>query len=150
MKISEHFTLEEMLKSQIAERKNISNIPMPDHIKNLTHLALNILEPIRKHYNIQFSPNSGYRSPELNKSMGGAKNSQHMTGEAVDIEIPGISNYDLAVWCKENLKFDQIILECYKSGIPNSGWVHISLKEQNNRSNALTYSNGKYLNGLVK
>ena len=87
----------------------------------------------------------------LNKEIGGSSKSQHCTGVAVDIEIPGVSNYDLALWVEENLDFDQLILECYRSGEPSSGWVHISLKTKadENRSIALTYSNRSYSEGLI-
>ena len=63
---------------------------------------------------------------------------QHCKGEAVDIEISGISNYELAVWVKDNLNFDQVILECYRQGEPNSGWVHVSLKDENDKNRTMT------------
>ena len=70
-----------------------------------------MLEPIRVHYGMPFRPNSGYRSEALNKEIGGSSKSQHCTGEAVDLEVPGVSNYDLALWVEENLDFNQLILE---------------------------------------
>lgn len=149
-KLSSHFTLGELIKSETAERKGIDNMP-PEHlILKLKRLCIEVLEPIRVHYNKPFRPNSGYRSPELNTEVGGASSSQHCKAEAVDIEIPGISNYELAVWVKDNLNFDQVILECYRQGEPNSGWVHISLKDEGdiNRAIALTYSNRVYSEGL--
>ncbi len=150
-KLSEHFTLGELIKSETAERKGIDNMPSDNHIPKLKRLCTEILEPIRVHFGKPFRPNSGYRSPELNQSIGGASESQHCKCEAVDIEIPGISNYDLAVWIRDNLAFDQLILECYRQGEPNSGWVHVSLKDdgESNRAVALTYSNRSYSNGLL-
>lgn len=150
-KLSDHFTLGELIRSETAERKGIDNTPSDNLIPKLRRLCTEILEPVRLHFGKPFRPNSGYRSSELNKEIGGARNSQHCEAEAVDIEIPGVSNYELAVWIKENLKFDQLILECYRQGEPNSGWVHISLKDEGetNRAVALTYSNKKYNEGLL-
>jgi len=106
---------------------------------------------VRLHYGKPFRPNSGYRSTELNSEINGSSSSQHCKAEAVDIEIAGISNYELAVWIEQNLEFDQVILECYRKGEPNSGWVHVSLKDEEttNRAIVLTYSNGSYSNGLL-
>lgn len=150
-KLSENFTLGELINSDMAERKGIDNNP-PDHlIQKLKRLSTELLEPIRTYYGKPFRPNSGYRCDELNKAIGGSSKSQHCKAEAVDIEIAGISNYDLAVWVKNNLEYDQVILECYRQGEPNSGWVHISLKEEGmkNRLVALTYSNRTYTEGLL-
>lgn len=120
-------------------------------LPKLKRLCVELLEPIRLHYVRPFRPNSGYRSIELNKAVGGSSASQHCKAEAVDIEIPGISNYELAVWIKSNLEFDQVILECYRIGEPNSGWVHVSLKDigAGNRAMVLTYSNRRYSEGLL-
>lgn len=150
-RLSPHFTLRELTRSSVAARKGIDNTPSPEVATTLERLCNEILEPVRNHYGIPFSPNSGYRSPELNREIGGSPRSQHCKGEAVDIEIPGISNYDLAEWIRENLKFDQLILECYQPGEPSSGWVHVSINgnPDDNRSVVLTYVNRAYLRGLV-
>ena len=152
LRLSTHFTLGEMIKSSTAARKGIDNTPPEALIPKLTLLCTKILEPIRQHYGIPFAPNSGYRSEMLNSAIGGSSNSQHCKGEAVDVEIPGVSNDELALWIKDNLEFDQLILECYQSGEPGSGWVHVSLKQDasDNRSQVLTYSNRQYLQGLVR
>lgn len=154
MRVSTNFTLAELTKSQTALRLGIANMPHTPTIERLRLVCLNILEPVRKRFNIPFSPNSGYRSPQLNRIIGGAPSSQHVTGEAVDFEIPGISNYDLAVWIRDNLEFDQLILEAYTVGTPNSGWVHVSYKATGNRKEVLTASflRGKpvYRKGLIK
>jgi len=150
-KLSPHFTLGELIRSETAERKGIDNTPPPDVIPKLTRLCEEILEPVRGHYGVPFRPNSGYRSEALNREIGGSPRSQHCLGEAVDIEIGGISNYDLATWIRANLSFDQLILECHHRGVPNSGWVHVSLKpeEEENCYIAMTYSSRKYIDGLV-
>ncbi len=150
-KLSEHFTFGELIRSETAERKGIDNTPPDNLIPKLRHLSTAILEPVRLHFGNPFRPNSGYRSPDLNKEIGGASKSQHCKAEAVDIEIPGVSNYDLAVWIKDNLEFDKVILECYRPGEPSSGWVHVSLKNEGevNRGVALTYSNRSFSEGLL-
>ncbi len=150
-KLSEHFTLGELIKSGVAERKGIDNSPSEDLIPKLKRLCAEVLEPVRLHFGRPFRPNSGYRSPELNKEIGGSSKSQHCKAEAVDIEIAGINNHELAVWIQDNLEFDQLILECYRPGEPNSGWVHVSLKDEGeeNRAVALTFSNRQYSQGLL-
>ncbi len=150
-KISAHFTLGELIRSATADRKGIDNLPPAEIIPKLKRLCEEVLEPIRSHYDIPFRPNSGYRSPGLNSEIGGSANSQHCLGEAVDIELHGVSNFELAQWVEQNLAYDQLILECYRQDEPTSGWVHISLKEnsQANRKVALTYSKRKFLSGLV-
>lgn len=150
-KLSDHFTLGELMRSETAERKNIDNTPPEELIPKLRRLCTEILEPVRANFGKPFRPNSGYRSQELNSEIGGSENSQHCKGEAVDIEIAGVSNYDLAAWIRDNLEFDQVILECYRRGEPNSGWVHVSLKDvgEENRINVFTYSNRKYSEGLL-
>ena len=150
-KLSEHFTFGELIRSETAERKRIDNTPPDNLTPKLRRLCDEILEPIRLHYNRPFRPNSGYRSSELNREIGGSSKSQHCLAEAIDIEIPGISNFELADWIRNNLDFDQVILECYRQGEPSSGWVHVSLKPivEDNRLAVMTYSGGTYMEGLI-
>ena len=146
MELSKNFTLYELCKSQTAERRGIPNDPDADAIFNLRALADKILQPIRNEYG-SFVISSGYRCPELSIAIGSSKDSQHCKGQAADFEVAGVSNYDLAVWIKENLPFDQLILECYTGG--NSGWIHCSYVEEP-RKEVLTYDrlNG-YRHGLI-
>jgi hypothetical protein len=137
MKLSPHFSLAEMTKSQTALRLGIDNTPPLIAAKNLKRLANNILEPIRAHYGRPFSPSSGYRCLELNTAIGSKSTSQHIKGEAVDFEIAGIPNLVVAEWIRDNLVFDQILLEFHDPEIPDSGWIHVSLKEKGNRNQAL-------------
>lgn len=148
--LSPHFTLYEMTHSDEAIKRGINNIPPIEVVKGLILLCEKILEPVRAHYGKPFRPNSGYRSPELNQAIRGSKKSQHMLGQAVDFEVPGISNFDLALWISENLIFDQLILENYISGKPSSGWVHCSLKEKDNRKQCLTIHGSTTRLGLIK
>ena len=71
-----------------------------------------------------------------------------MLGEAADFEIAGVSNLQVALWIQNNCNFDQLILEFWKEGEPNSGWIHCSYKEGSNRKQVLTYSGGEYKNDL--
>ena len=128
-KITEHFTLEELTTSPTAKKLGLSNMPTPEHIENMRHVCENILEKVRAHYGKPVKVNSCYRSPAVNAKVKGSKTSQHCNGEAIDFEVPGVSNKELADWVADHLVFDQVILEFYsaKEGA-NSGWVHASLK----------------------
>ena len=126
MKLSDHFSLSELTKSSTAERQGIANDPSEAEIENLILVCDNILEPVRNYYGIPFIPNSGFRCLELNRAIGSSDKSQHTMGKAVDFEVPGISNKDVALWVQENCDYDQLILEFYKEGQPSSGWVHCS------------------------
>ncbi|MCK9282405.1 MAG: D-Ala-D-Ala carboxypeptidase family metallohydrolase [Melioribacteraceae bacterium] len=145
--LSEHFTLEECYASNVALRKGINNKPPQPYIPNIERLCQKVLEPIRNFYNIPFRPNSVYRSAELNREIGGSTESDHVQGNAADIEIPTVSNYDLAIWIKNHLEFNQLILECYTLGNPSSGWVHVSYCNKN-KNEVLTFTKGQYIAGL--
>ena len=149
MKLSKNFSLQELTKSQYALRHDIDNTPTEEAIENLRLVCEQILQPVRDHFGIPFSPNSGYRSPALNAALGGSSNSQHMFGQAADFEVPGISNFDLAEWVRDNRVYDQLILECYKPGVPGSGWVHCSYVADGPRLAVLTYADRKYHEGLI-
>ena len=143
MNLSKYFTLLELTKSTNAIRLGISNEPNTITLDKLEALCLNIGDPIREYFGKPVSVNSGFRSPELNAATKGSKTSQHMKGEAMDIEIIGVSNGDLAAWIYNNLEYDQLILEFHHEDDPSSGWVHISYCEGKNRKQALITSNGK-------
>lgn len=149
VRLSQHFTLEELCKSQQAERHQLDNRPSDPEIElNLRELCEKVLEPVRAHFGKPFSPSSGYRSPEVNRIVKGSKNSQHMRGEAADFELPGIANHDLATWIEGNLTFDQLILEFYSPGELNSGWVHCSFSRSRNRGETLTINKDGRFPGL--
>ena len=133
MKLSENFSLVELTKSQTAERKGIDNTPSTEHQENLKSLCTHVLQPVRDHFSRVVSVSSGYRSEALCLAIGSKTTSQHAKGEAADFEIFGVSNKELADWINENLDYDQLILEYWKKEDPNSGWVHCSYSEGNNR-----------------
>ena len=138
MKLTENFSLNELTKSQTAERKGIDNTPSAEHQENLKSLCEMILQPIRDHFGQVVSVSSGYRSPELCVAIGSSTKSQHAKGQASDFEIFGISNKELADWINENLDYDQLILEYWKGeDEPNSGWVHCSYTNGSNRKQYL-------------
>jgi len=134
MKLSPHFSLDEMIKSQTALRKGLDNNPDGDQLEAMVDLCEYVLEPIRKYWNRPVIVSSAFRAPEVNKAIGGKNTSQHTKGQAADIEIPGVDNLDLYHWIGQSVEFDQLILEFY-SGEPASGWVHVSYvsRETNRR-----------------
>ena len=138
MKLTENFSLNELTKSQTAERKGIDNTPSTEHQENLKSLCEMILQPIRDHFGQVVSVSSGYRSPELCVAIGSSTQSQHAKGQASDFEIFGVSNKELADYINENLDYDQLILEYWKGeDEPNSGWVHCSYTNGSNRKQYL-------------
>jgi zinc D-Ala-D-Ala carboxypeptidase len=126
MKLSKNFTLEEMLESQTARRKNIEEQfqPTEDIIANLKLLCKNILQPLRDEAGA-IMVSSGYRCPRLNKAIGGSKTSQHRFGQAADIKGVESSNAKLFAQIKKmKLPFDQLIWEFGTAKEP--AWVHVS------------------------
>jgi zinc D-Ala-D-Ala carboxypeptidase len=124
MKISEHLSLSEVIRSESAKRNGISNMPTPEHIENFKILAAKVFEPIREHFGVPIRISSGYRSAELNKCVNGSSTSQHSSGEAIDIDqdYTTITNKQVFEYIKDNLTFDQLINEFDYS------WVHVSYK----------------------
>ena len=137
MKLSKNFYLSELVKSATADRLGIDNTPPQEVIDKLRLVAVNILQPVRDHFMVPFIPSSGYRCLELNRAIGSKDNSQHVKGEAVDLEVAGVSNLELYFWIRDNLKYDQLILEYYDKYKPNSGWIHASYKKEGNRQQAI-------------
>ena len=136
MNLSRNFTLQELIKSDTAIRKGIDNNPNADQIKKLKTLCETILQPVRDHFG-RVKVTSGYRSPELCSAIGSSVNSQHAKAEAADFEVIGTDNAELADWINKNLDYDQLILEYYKVGEPNSGWIHCSICDKDPRKQFL-------------
>ena len=125
MNLSRNFTLQELIKSDTAIRLDINNNPNSGQIEKLKALCENILQPVRDHFG-RVKVTSGYRSPELCAAIGSSARSQHAKAEAADFECVGVDNAELFDWIKSNLEPDQLILEFYTPGEPNSGWIHAS------------------------
>lgn len=140
MKLSANFHLDEFVTSQTAARRGIDNRPSPEVIKRLRNTAKG-LEMVRAVLGEPVLISSGYRSPALNKAVGGSATSDHMTGDAADFISPGFGS-PIAV-CRAivaaGIKFDQLIEE--------GTWVHISFGPRM-RGQILTMRNGKYMAGL--
>ena len=149
MRLSKHFSLEEMCKSMTATRKNIDNTPGSGEIKCLGDLCYEVLEPLRAKFDKPVTITSGYRSEALCEAIGSKKSSQHAKGQAADLEIAGIPNIKIAYWLQNNVDFDQLILEFYDPNDPAGGWVHVSYSEKgSNRKQVLTFDGKKYSEGL--
>lgn len=146
MKLSENFTLEELTDSLTAKKLGLSNVPNQEQIDNLSMLVKNTLQPIRNALGKPIKVTSGYRSPDLNKSVGGTSKSQHNEGKAADIVVSGLTPYEVCqVVISLGIDFDQLICE--------PTWSHVSYNKGNNRKQVLTMKkeSGKtvYLNGLI-
>ena len=125
MNLSCNFTLLELIKSDTAVRKGINNNPNAGQIEKLKALCENILQPVRNHFG-RVKVTSGFRSEDLCIAIASSRNSQHAKAEAADFECVGVDNAEVADWIKQNLETDQLILEFYTAGEPNSGWIHCS------------------------
>ena len=162
-KISPHFTHREVQKSSTADRNDIDNTPSTSELMNANLVANKVIEPIRVHYGIPFSPQSWFRCEELEKRICWGSfvkwclskdditpsdanwnqyfsRKSHPTGGCVDIEIPSVPNDDLFEWIRTDsgLVFDQLIREFPKDDDPESGWVHVSYSATNNRQSSFT------------
>lgn len=136
--LSPHFSLLELTSSQTATRRGIDNTASPEIIQNLKLLCENILEPLRARLNEPIRITSGYRCDKLNKAIGGAKNSQHLDGKAVDFTVDSMGVEDLFIFiCNTNLQWSQCIQEF-------DSWIHISFDETRKREKLrATKKNGK-------
>jgi peptidoglycan hydrolase-like protein with peptidoglycan-binding domain len=127
IQLSPHFKLSEMIRSQYAERHNIDNYPKdPAVINNLRALCQKVLEPMRQQFGKPVFITSGYRCKELNDAIGGARNSQHMYGQAADFAMAGVPKRTVLQWVRSNLDYDQLIDEYWTK--PNGGWTHLSYR----------------------
>jgi len=127
MKLSDNLTLSEVTKSLTAKRLGINNEPDDWVTENLRQVAINIFQPLRECLGVPIYVSSGYRSPELNKAIGGSKRSQHMEGRALDLDADvygKCTNADIFNYIRENLEFDQLIWEFGDQDNPD--WVHVS------------------------
>lgn len=128
----QYFSIDELSHSSTAKRLGIDNTPPPEATAALERLIKNVLDPARAIYGRPIVVNSGYRSPELNKAVRGAANSQHVPGEAADITAGSpAENRRLFAIIRQLGDFDQLIDE------NNFTWIHVSYKPSGNRRQIL-------------
>lgn len=130
-KLSANLSLKEVVKSNTAIKHGIDNSPSQEHYDNLVALAKNVFQPVREHFGVSIAVTSGYRSPDLNKRIGGSATSQHCHGQALDLDADvygKITNADIFNYIKDNLDYDQLIWEFGDASNPD--WVHVSYKKE--------------------
>ena len=136
MNLTRNFSLSELTKSDTAIRRGINNNPSAEQVEKLKALCENILQPIRDHFG-RVKVTSCFRSVELCLAINSSANSQHAKAEAADFECVGVDNVEIFDWIKLNLEPDQLILEFYTPGEPNSGWIHCSWIPEGRRASFL-------------
>jgi hypothetical protein len=125
--LSEHLSLNDVIRSDTAKRNGISNMPDEIALNNLRHIGVNIYDVLYKEFNGNIKISSGYRSPTLNKKVGGSKNSQHVNGQALDIQgINGVRNSTIFNFIMNNLEYHQLIWEYGNKNDPR--WIHVGLR----------------------
>jgi len=149
MQLSPHFSLAEFTASATAAAQRIDNTPGARSIAAMQLLCGKVLEPLRAHFGKPIRITSGFRSIKLCLAVGSSSTSQHAQGEAADLEISGVDNLTIARFIRDRLPFDQLILENYVRGQPNSGWIHVSYRDGRLRKDVLTYSRRTYFKGLL-
>lgn len=152
MQLSENFSLEEMLYSTTAQQRGIKNEPHNhDVIPNLKVLCEKVLQPTRNHFG-PLVVSSGYSNAALSYALGRKLTSQHYLGMAADLQSKKVKNYDIAVWIRDNLEFDQLIYECRRRGLSKVyyDWVHVSYRPDGKNRKEVLYSppTGGYVRGL--
>jgi zinc D-Ala-D-Ala carboxypeptidase len=122
MMLSPHISYTEFVRSRVATRRGIANIPDAESVANGVMLCSIVLEPIRALFGRPVRISSGYRCPELNALIGGSSSSQHMRGEAADLEVDGMDVPDV-FWAilDSDIPFDQLINEFGE-------WIHVSYR----------------------
>jgi hypothetical protein len=142
LNVSPHCTYAEAIYSDTAKRNGINNYFNPDQLKRMKLLAEKVYEPIVNNFGIKIYISSFFRTVQLNKLIGGVSNSQHLAnnGAAMDLDADlnkGVTNEQVFNYIKDNLEFDQLIIEDLR---PDGGisWVHVSYVETGNRNEILT------------
>jgi uncharacterized protein YcbK (DUF882 family) len=131
-KISNHISFKEATYSNTALDKGISNKPNEEQLSNMKRVAELVFEPLRSWYGKPIKINSFFRSEKLNVAVGGAKNSDHKFGRAIDISAGSqVENKKLFDWLKANVEYDQLINEY------DYRWVHVSYNINKNRKQVL-------------
>ena len=132
--ISKYISYQEAITSQTAVRKKILNIPSPAVLLNMQLVGIRVFDVVREHFGTPLRVSSFFRSLLLNNAVGGSKTSQHVKGQAIDMQGTGkVTNKMIFDYIKENLDFDQLIWEFGDD--ENPAWVHVSYvsKEKNRK-----------------
>ena len=150
--ISEHISYKEGTNSITAIRRGIDNTPNDEQVANMEVVAEKIFEPLRKWVGGPIKVNSFFRCLKLNTAIGGSRSSQHMKGQAMDIDdtYGVVANSDMYNYIKNNLDFDQLIWEFGDDDNPN--WLHVSyVSKEDNRNRCLRASknNGKTVYSVI-
>ncbi len=138
MRISEHISYKEATRSNTALRLGIRNKPKDWQLENMTRIAIEVFEPVRWYFGVPIRINSFFRSVRLNKAIGGSSTSQHCKGQALDLDdtYGGLTNWQMFEYIKDNLSWDQMIIEYPSKGIMK--WLHVSyVNEEQNRKQIL-------------
>ncbi|MBQ6767081.1 MAG: peptidase M15 [Prevotella sp.] len=139
IKLSEHFTLQELCHSRTAERQQLPNTPLPCHVMRLKNLCVQVLEPVRRHVGQPVLVTSGYRCEAVNRLVGGVPSSQHRLGLAADFVLKdGGELRPLWEWMQQHVPYGQLILE--QKG--RKEWIHVSchIDQRQNRRRAFVIS----------
>ena len=146
-RLSRTCNLEDFLVSETAIRLGLHNDPANEVVvERLQLLAERIIEPVGDAFDTRPMITSGYRGPALNTAIGGSEKSQHLSGQAVDFQVPGVAAIDVARWVAEHLVFDQLILEQDSTG---QEWVHCSyVSPEANRGQVMHMKGGAFFDGL--
>lgn len=133
MQVTEHFSRRELEFSGTATRLGLDNVCPPELLPNMEHVA-DRLEMVRAHFGKPIRVHSCYRSPAVNKAVGGSPTSAHRFAHAADFTIPGVSVLEVCRWCAENIPdFDQVIYE-----FGETGWIHMGFTTKTPRRQLLT------------
>lgn len=154
MQLTPNFKLSEFTRSATATERHIDNTPSDAVVRNLRNLCEKVLQPLRDWYGKPITIGSGYRCPKLNTAVGGVKNSQHMTGEAADLQVTlNVSKKDPAAYnaelrrlfdyIRKNLPHDQVIME-RNTASSATYWIHVSCKKD------ITKNRRQTIDGLIK
>jgi len=138
MKISDHISYKEAVKSNTALRLNIKNEPDDYQVTNMVGIAHNVFEPLREYVGGPIKINSMFRCEELNRAIGGSSRSQHCEGRAIDLDdtFGYKTNAEMFEYIRKNLSFDQLIWEFGDDN--NPAWVHVSyISKDENRGRVM-------------
>lgn len=139
-RLTPHFNLQDFLASETALRLGMANVPHESAVvARLRLLAEKLLEPVLAQFDTRPQVTSGYRCPALNEKVGGASASQHMSGEAVDFQLPGASLLEVARWMAQALEYDQLLLEQSKGEV----WIHASYVADGPNRRQLKWHDGR-------